>query len=75
MVRYITHLKDKIMSNIIKSISSESNIDDNKNSEFTLSENIAALIEIKNANITRLTQETTDITLNRPGVRRHFFAS
>jgi len=62
MVRYITHLRDRIMSNIIKSISSVSDIDDNKNPEFTLSENIAALIEMKNANITRLTQETTDIT-------------
>lgn len=62
MVRYITPLKDKIMSNIIKNISSESDINDNKTPEFSLSENIAALIEIKNANITRQTQEKTNIT-------------
>ncbi|WP_300004848.1 cytoplasmic protein [uncultured Cedecea sp.] len=62
MVRYITHLKDKIMSNIIKNTTSTDNIDDNKNSKFRLSENITALIENKNANITKQTQETTDIT-------------
>lgn len=49
------------MSNIINNISSESDHSDNKNKEFNLSENITALIEIKNTNITKLTQETTDI--------------
>lgn len=50
------------MSKIINNLSSISDTNDNKHSEFRLSENIAALIEIKNANITSQTQETTDIT-------------
>ncbi|MCS3431333.1 cytoplasmic protein [Klebsiella sp. BIGb0407] len=51
-----------MMSNTINNISAESDSGDNKNQKFHLSENIAALIEIKNINITRQTQETTDIT-------------
>lgn len=62
MARYITHLKDNVMGNTINNISAESDSSDNKNQGFNLSENIAALIEIKNINITRQTQETTDIT-------------
>lgn len=49
------------MSDTVNNISSASDITDNKNSEFRLSENIIALVEIRNANITRQTQETTDI--------------
>jgi len=47
------------MSDIAKDISS---VTDNTDAEFKLSENIAALVEFKNANITKQTQETTDIT-------------
>jgi len=49
------------MSDTVNNISSAPDINDNKNSEFRLSENIIALVEIRNANITRQTQETTDI--------------
>lgn len=49
------------MSDMVTNRSAISDIADNKHFEFTLSENIAALIEYKNANITRQTQETTDI--------------
>ncbi|WP_052050113.1 hypothetical protein [Cedecea neteri] len=36
--------------------------DENKDHEFTLSKNIAILVRLKNENITRNTQEVTDIT-------------
>lgn len=50
------------MSDIMTNPLPVSDITDNKNLEFKLSENIAALVEIKNENIIQQTQEITDIT-------------
>lgn len=47
---------------IVTTVSSTPDITCNNSPEFKLSENIAALVELKNANITKQTQETTDIT-------------
>lgn len=50
------------MKDIVKDIASTADINNNKTQEFELSKNIAALVEMKNANITKQTEETTDIT-------------
>lgn len=50
------------MSEIMTNPLPVSDITDNKNLEFGLSENIATLVEIKNENIIQQTQGVTDIT-------------
>lgn len=51
------------MSEVNQSPSPENNVKDGENSfEFTLNENINALVVLKNENIAQYTQENTDIT-------------